>query len=77
MDELGLNYAVVGTSSGNLSFTPNLVDGKVGKALSFDGAAYVNTPILPHLEILDEATIDVWINVQEFKNLTQFEIELS
>lgn len=68
-DEVGLNYAVVGTSSGNLSFTPNLVDGKVGKALSFDGAAYVNTPILPHLEILDETTIDVWINFQEFKNL--------
>lgn len=68
-DETELNLAVVGTSSGNLSFTPILIDGKFGKALSFDGAAYVNTPILPHLEIPGETTIDVWINVQEFKNV--------
>jgi parallel beta-helix repeat protein len=68
-DETGLNFAVVGTSSGNVSFTPILIDGKFGKALSFDGAAYVNTPILPHLEIPEETTIDVWINVQEFKNV--------
>lgn len=68
-DETGLNFAVVGTSSGDYSFTPVLVDGKINKSLSFDGAAYVNTQILPHLEIPDEATIDVWIKVQEFKNV--------
>ena len=68
-DETELNLAVLGTSSGNLSFTPILINGKFGKALSFDGATYVNTPILPHLEIPGETTIDVWINVQEFKNV--------
>ena len=68
-DKTGLNFAVVGTSSGDISYTPVLVDGKVGKAFSFDGAAYVNTPILPHLEIADEITIDVWINVQQFKEV--------
>lgn len=68
-DETGLNFAVVGTSTGDFSFTPTLVDGKFKKALSFDGAAYVNTPILPHLEIPMETTIDVWINVQQFKNV--------
>ena len=46
-----------------------MIDGKFNKSLSFDGAAYVNTPILPHLEIPDEATIDVWINAKQFKNV--------
>lgn len=68
-DIMGLTFAVVGTSSGDISYTPVLVDGKVGKAFSFDGAAYVNTPILPHLEISDEITLDVWINVQDYKNV--------
>ena len=68
-DKTGLNSAVVGISSGNYSFTPLLIDGKFNKSLSFDGAAYVNTPILPHLEIPDEATIDVWINAKQFKNV--------
>jgi len=68
-DETGLNFAVVGTSSGDISYTPVLVEGKFGKAFSFDGAAYVNTPILPLLEISDESTLDVWINVQDYKNV--------
>ncbi|MEJ2241701.1 MAG: NosD domain-containing protein [Candidatus Bathyarchaeota archaeon] len=68
-DKTGLNSAVVGTSSGNYSFTPILIDGKFNKSLSFDGAAYVSTPILPNLEIPDEATIDVWINAKQFKNV--------
>lgn len=68
-DEIGLNFAVVGTSSGDVSYTPTLVEGKQDKAFSFDGAAYVNTPILPHLEISKEITIDVWVNVQQYKNV--------
>jgi len=68
-DETGLNFAVVGTSSGDVSYTPILVEGKQDKAFSFDGAAYVNTPILPHLEISKEITIDVWVNVQQYKNV--------
>jgi hypothetical protein len=68
-DETGLNPAVVGSTVGNVSYTPKLVDGEFGKALSFDGAAYVSVPILPSLEISEEATIDVWINVQQFKDV--------
>jgi nitrous oxidase accessory protein NosD len=68
-DETGLNPAVVGSIVGNVSFTPVLVDGESGKALSFDGAAYVSVPMSPSLEIAGESTIDVWINVQEFKDV--------
>jgi nitrous oxidase accessory protein NosD len=68
-DETGINSAVLGSTTGNVSFTPKLVDGKVGKALSFDGTAFVNVPILPNLEIPKETTIDVWINVQSLKNV--------
>jgi parallel beta-helix repeat protein len=68
-DETGLNPAVVGSTAGNVSYTPKLVDGEVGKALSFDGAAYVSVPISPSLEITGEITIDAWVNVQQFKNV--------
>jgi hypothetical protein len=68
-DETGLNPAVVGSVVGNVSFTPVLVDGEYGKALSFDGAAYVNVPMSPSLEIAGDLTIDVWVNVQELKDV--------
>jgi nitrous oxidase accessory protein len=68
-DETGLNSAVVGSTAGNVSYTPKLVTGKFGKALSFDGAAYVSAPISPSLIIPGEITIDAWINVQQFKDV--------
>jgi nitrous oxidase accessory protein len=68
-DETGLNPAVVGSTAGTVSYTPKLVDGEVGKALSFDGAAYVSVPMSPSLEITGEITIDAWVNVQQFKNV--------
>jgi parallel beta-helix repeat protein len=68
-DETGLNSAVVGSTVRNVSYTPRLVDGEFGKALSFDGTAYVSVPISPSLEITGEITIDAWINVQQFKDV--------
>jgi len=68
-DKTGLNPAIVGSSTGDASYTPKLVDGEFGKALSFDGAAYVSVPMSPSLEIPEETTIDAWINVQKFKDV--------
>ena len=73
-DETGLNNAIVGSSTEDVSYTPALVDGKFGKALSFDGAAYVSVPMSPSLEISGETTIDVWINVQQFKDVEYMNI---
>lgn len=68
-DTIGNTPAIVGSTSGDISYTPQMAEGKVGKALSFDGAAYVNARILPTLEIRGEATINVWINMQSFKEV--------
>jgi parallel beta-helix repeat protein len=68
-DKTGLNPAIVGSSTGDASYTPKLVDGKFGKALSFDGAAYVSVPVSLSLEIPEETTIDAWINVQQFNDV--------
>ncbi len=68
-DKTGLNPAIVGSSTGDASYTPNMVEGEFGKALSFDGAAYVSVPVSPSLEIPEETTIDAWINVQQFKDV--------
>ena len=66
-DATGQNPAVLGSTNGNKSFIPELVAGKFGKALSFNGEAYVNVRVAPSLETSSELTIDVWINVQSFK----------
>ena len=66
-DTTGKNPAVL-ASTGNVSYTPVQIDGKNGKALSFNGAAYIMVPTSPSLETLSEVTIDVWINVQAIKN---------
>lgn len=69
LDRTGLNPAIVGSTVGNASYTPKLVDGEFGKALSFDGKAYASVPISPSLEITGEITIDAWINAQQFKDV--------
>jgi parallel beta-helix repeat protein len=69
LDRTGLNPAIVGSTVGNASYTPRLVDGEFGKALSFDGKAYASVPISPSLEITGEITIDAWINAQQFKDV--------
>ena len=50
--------------------TPTPVEGKVGNALSFDGNNFVYVPISPSLDIPTEITIEAWINVKAFKNVT-------
>jgi nitrous oxidase accessory protein len=69
-DAMGLNNALLGSASGNMNYTPSLVAGKFGNALSFDGVDYVYVPPSPSLEIREEIAIDAWICFKEFKNLT-------
>jgi parallel beta-helix repeat protein len=68
-DKTGLNPAIVGSSTGDTSYRPKLVEGTFGKAFSFDGAAYVSVPMSPSLEIPEETTIGAWINVKQFNNV--------
>ena len=68
-DSLGNNPVVLETSGGN-TFTLILVDGKTGNALQFNGTDYAYVTCSPTLNIQREFTIDAWVNVQEFKNVT-------
>jgi hypothetical protein len=63
-DATGNNLGLLGGSP-----TPTLVEGKVGKALSFDGNNFVYVPISPSLDIPTEITIEAWINAKAFKNV--------
>ena len=49
---------------------PALVAGKAGEALSFDGSNFVYVPMSPSLGTPTEITIEAWINVDAFKNVT-------
>jgi parallel beta-helix repeat protein len=69
-DAMGLNNAILGSASGDVNFTPALVPGKFGNALSFDGWAYAYVPPSPSLEIRSEITIDAWVCFTQFKNVT-------
>jgi len=69
-DATEVNPAVLGTVAANVSYTPQLIDGKFGKALDFDGNAYAYVPASSSLTIPADITIDVWVNVREFKNVT-------
>jgi parallel beta-helix repeat protein len=66
-DATGLNPAVLGSTNGNKSFNPELVAGKMEKALRFNGEAYVNVRVAPSLETPENLKIDTWVNVQSFK----------
>jgi parallel beta-helix repeat protein len=69
-DAIGDNHAVLEpTSSGN-GFSPVLADGISGKALKFNGSDYVFVTSSSSLQLQGEITIDTWINIGEFKNLT-------
>ena len=69
-DSTGKNSAILGSTNGNKSYIPAQVNGKFGNALSFNGESYVNVPTSPSLETSADATVDVWINVQSFKDVT-------
>jgi nitrous oxidase accessory protein len=66
-DSTGNNPAVLGSTTAIKSYIPKTMDGEVGKALAFDGQQYINVPASPSLEISGEATVDAWINVQDYK----------
>lgn len=69
-DSMGLNNAILGSAWEGISFTPSLVTGIIGNALSFDGWAYAYVPPSLSLEIREEITIDAWVYFKEFKNVT-------
>jgi parallel beta-helix repeat protein len=66
-DSTGKNPATLGSITVNRSYTPRVVEGKFGKALSFDGHSYVNVPPSLSLENSKETTVDAWINIQSLK----------
>ena len=68
-DATGNNPAILGSTVENVSFTPMITEGKLGKALSFNGVEYAYAPISPSLDTRAEITIDAWIYVNEFKNV--------
>jgi parallel beta-helix repeat protein len=67
-DSTGKNPAVLGSTTAVKSYIPMLVDGKIGKAFSFDGSAFVNVPPSLSIETPEEAAVDAWVNVQSFKD---------
>lgn len=69
-DATGANSAVFGVEVGNVTYIPQLVDGKFGKALYFNGVAYAEVPASPSLVIPADITIDAWVKVNQFKNVT-------
>ena len=65
LEALGAPY-----SSANYTFTPQLVEGKFGGALSFSGDSYVYVPSSSSLTIPGDITIEAWVKVNQFKNVT-------
>ncbi len=66
-DITGNNPAALGSETGAKSYVPNQVEGKIGKALNFNGEFYVTVQPSKSLETTEEITIDVWVNVQSLK----------
>jgi parallel beta-helix repeat protein len=65
-DTLGQNPAVLAPVTENVTSppVPSLVKGRFGNALSFDFPHYVWAAESPSLNIAEDLTIDVWINVK-------------
>ncbi len=66
-DSLNVNPAMLEPTGQN--FTPELVTGKHGNALRFNGTNFVYLASSPTLSIHGEVTFDAWINVQQYKNV--------
>ena len=58
-----------GTEQANISYTPQLVAGKFGQALYFNGVAYAYVPPSPSLNTPSDITIDAWVKVSQFKDV--------
>ena len=57
------------SSYANCTYTPQLVEGKFGKALNFSGSSYAYVPASSSLTILGDITVEGWIKVNQFKNV--------
>ena len=68
-DSTGGNPAILGSISGDNSYEPKIVEGKFGFALAFDGRQYISVPASSSLELTGEASVDVWVNVQAYKEI--------
>ncbi len=68
-DALGNNPVIVETNDG-VMVSPSLVAGHDGNALRFNGSDYAYVSASPTLDLVSEFTVDTWINVQEFKDVT-------
>ncbi len=68
-DQTGKNPAILGSEGRTRSYLPQVVPGEVGEALAFDGQQYVNVLLSPSMEISGEVTVDVWVNVQDYKDI--------
>jgi hypothetical protein len=66
----GINSAILGTETANVKYTPELVKGENGKALYFNGNAYAYVPASPNLKITGDITINAWVYMNQFKNVT-------
>jgi nitrous oxidase accessory protein NosD len=79
-DATGNNPAILGNESGTYSalvtelggkWSPaKLVEGKFGEALNFSGDSYAYVPSSPSLTIPGDITIEGWVKVNQFKNVT-------
>jgi hypothetical protein len=69
-DAVGDNPAILGSTVENVSFAPVVTEGKVGNALSFSGMEYAYVPVSPSLDTREEVTIEAWIYVKEFKDVS-------
>jgi hypothetical protein len=70
VDSTGHNPAILGIETPVYSYMPQLVDGEIGNALNFNGNAYAYVPASPSLTIPADITIDAWVNVNQYKNIT-------
>ncbi|MCX8178027.1 MAG: LamG domain-containing protein [Candidatus Bathyarchaeota archaeon] len=63
-EEVGDHAAILGGMP-----PPAIVEGKYGKALSFDGRNFLYTPITSNLYASEEITIEAWIRLKAFKEV--------
>jgi hypothetical protein len=71
-DQIYTPDATKNENHGMLEGTPHpvIVEGKFGKALSFDGKNFLYVPFSPSLYTSKEITIEAWIYVNAFRNTT-------
>ncbi len=67
-DLTGNNPVVYGPAIWNVASSHVLVEGKSGKAFSFNGTDYGYVAVSPSLDLQSEITVDSWVYVKEFKD---------